>query len=110
MKRKGIVFSGDGKGKTSAAIGIAVRMVAQKKKVAYCTFFKQKSCSELKVLKKLTDCKVFTFCEKYPSFSAGLTKKKFKDLFKKEWSKFLAKFYSFEKYHLLVIDELLMSL
>ncbi len=34
-----IVFSGNGKGKTTAAIGSVIRTIGWKKKVVYCTFF-----------------------------------------------------------------------
>lgn len=104
-----IVFSGNGKGKTSAAIGTVIRMVGWGKKVAYFTFFKKKSCTELKVLKKLKGCRVFTFCEKYPSFSKDLTGKEFKDFFRSEWKKFLAKFNSLKEFHLVVVDEILIA-
>lgn len=49
------VFTGDGKGKTSAALGTVMRAVGSGMKVAWVSWYKQKSwkLSELKPLKKL---------------------------------------------------------
>jgi cob(I)alamin adenosyltransferase len=56
MKRGFVyVFTGEGKGKTSAAIGVAVRAVGAGMKVGWVAFYKQASwkLSEVGVLKKL---------------------------------------------------------
>lgn len=112
MCEKGIViaFSGNGKGKTSAAIGSAIRMIGWKKKVVYCSFFKKKSSVELKVLKKFNNCEVLAFCEEYPSFSTNLSKKEFISFFKSEWNKFLKKIHSLKNCDLVVIDEILIAI
>ncbi|MCX7704787.1 MAG: cob(I)yrinic acid a,c-diamide adenosyltransferase [bacterium] len=111
MERTGvfIVFTGDGKGKTSAALGSVIRMIGWEKNVVYCTFFKKKSSIELKVLKKLKGCKVLTFCEKHPSFFPDISEKDFKNFFRSEWNRFLKKFFSLKKCHLVVLDEILIG-
>lgn len=47
------VFTGDGKGKTTAAVGQAIRFVGAGKKVVFCQFFKRGNSSEIRVLKNL---------------------------------------------------------
>ena len=50
------VYTGDGKGKTTAAIGLAIRATGQGLKVAFIQFIKGTSCGEL------------LFMSKYPAF------------------------------------------
>ena len=56
MKRKGLVylFSGDGKGKTSAALGVALRMLLTGKMVVWISWFKSEewTISEKSLVKK----------------------------------------------------------
>ena len=44
------IYCGDGKGKTTAAVGLAVRAAGAGKKVVFTQFFKDGSSSEIKVL------------------------------------------------------------
>lgn len=54
--REGYVhlYIGDGKGKTTAAVGLAVRALGAGLKVAFLQFFKPDTSSEVKILKKFT--------------------------------------------------------
>jgi cob(I)alamin adenosyltransferase len=72
MKEKGLiqVYTGDGKGKTTAAIGQAVRAVGHGLKVGFAFFFKDPEAfgyGEYKSLKKL-GIKTFIFTKKHPHF------------------------------------------
>lgn len=55
MENKGLIhiYTGDGKGKTTAAVGLAVRASGAKKKVLFCQFLKGRDTSELAPLKTL---------------------------------------------------------
>jgi len=55
------VYTGDGKGKTTAALGLALRASGAGLKVYICQFLKGKSCSELVALKKFKNVKVEQF-------------------------------------------------
>ncbi|MCM8800837.1 MAG: cob(I)yrinic acid a,c-diamide adenosyltransferase [Candidatus Omnitrophica bacterium] len=70
------VYTGNGKGKTSAAIGIAIRAVGAGLKVYIAQFCKKGLYSELKALKKLKGIKIEQFGR------SGFIKKKPK---KKDW-------------------------
>ena len=52
------VYHGDGKGKTTAAIGLAVRFSGAGKKVLFCQFMKGNISSEIGVLQKLENLEV----------------------------------------------------
>lgn len=47
------LYSGDGKGKSTAAIGLAVRAVGHGKKILFCQFLKGAATGELEPLKRL---------------------------------------------------------
>jgi cob(I)alamin adenosyltransferase len=55
------VYTGNGKGKTTAAIGLAIRAAGAGKKVFIGQFIKGKSYSELKTLKRIKNIKVEQF-------------------------------------------------
>lgn len=52
------IYCGDGKGKTTAAIGLAVRTAGTGKKVVFTQFFKDGSSSEIKVLQGVVNFQV----------------------------------------------------
>ncbi len=47
------IYTGNGKGKTTAAIGLAIRAVGAGKKVYFCQFIKGKTYSELTTLRRI---------------------------------------------------------
>ena len=47
------IYCGDGKGKTTAAVGLAVRAAGAGKKVLFAQFFKDGTSSEISVLESL---------------------------------------------------------
>ncbi len=56
------IYTGDGKGKTTASIGLVIRAIANDKKVVFTQFLKSDTSSELKVLKTLENIE-FVFCK-----------------------------------------------
>lgn len=52
------IYCGDGKGKTTAAIGLAVRAAGAGKKVVFTQFFKDGSSSEIKVLQGVENIQI----------------------------------------------------
>ncbi len=55
------IYTGDGKGKTTAAIGLTIRALSNDMRVVFCQFMKGDSSSELKILKTLDNID-FVFC------------------------------------------------
>lgn len=113
MKRKGLiqVYTGEGKGKTTACVGLACRAQGQGLKVCYTYFHKDPDkfgYGELKSLKKL-GVKVFGFAKKHPHFYRNTDS----NVTRKECLKgleFIKSVFQKNKYNLLVLDEILISL
>ncbi len=55
------IYTGDGKGKTTASLGLAIRAAGAGKKVFIGQFLKGFNCSELKALKKFNNIKLKQF-------------------------------------------------
>jgi len=113
VKHRGIIliFTGNGKGKTTAAVGCSARMLGWRKRVVYCTFFKNSLSGEIKILKKMDGCKLYMFCCKYPTFSGkNINMKEFEKFFNVEWNNFLKQFRKIKSCDLLVMDEILIAI
>lgn len=107
--RRGLVqvYTGEGKGKTTASLGLACRARGYKKNVAYVYFHKNplKHCyGEYNSLKKL-DIDVFIAAKDHPSMTKEMTKSKARrDCLK--GLEIVKKIYREDKYDLLVLDEI----
>lgn len=66
------IYCGDGKGKSTAAMGLALRAVGSGGKVLVAQFLKDGTSSELKILRKLSGVQVLT-CEKKFGFFWNMT-------------------------------------
>ncbi len=53
------IYCGDGKGKTTASVGLAIRAVGSGKKVVFLQFLKNGASSEMKILKNLNQTETF---------------------------------------------------
>ncbi len=108
------VYTGNGKGKTTAAWGQAIRASGQGLKVAIIQFFKGekprgglapfrgKGSGEAKMAKKL-NLRVYSFCPVHPSFGGE------KEELKKECKKAIAfakRLVMSKKYDLIILDEI----
>ncbi len=58
------LYCGDGKGKSTAAVGLSVRAAGAGRKVVFCQFFKDGTSSELRILRTLPEAEVLV-CEKH---------------------------------------------
>lgn len=113
MLKKGLIqiYTGDGKGKTTAAIGQAIRAFGSGLEVCYVSFFKNDKrwkCGELSVLKRLA-IDVFSFAEKHPHFDKGVN---FEQASKecKKGTDFIRDILKQKKYDVLILDEILVAL
>lgn len=100
------IYCGDGKGKTSSAVGLAVRAAGCKKKVLFARFLKNENSGELNILDSISDIEVLHL-EKSYGFYKTLTekeKKEVKKLYEALWNEVLRKVSS-GSYDVLVMDE-----
>ena len=113
MQRKGLIqiYTGEGKGKTTAAIGLACRACGHNLTVCYISFYKEPKrfrCGEHRVLKRL-GVKIYAFAVKHPHFYKNISKEEVR----KECLKgleFIKSIYSENKYGILILDEILIAL
>ncbi|MDD5687603.1 MAG: cob(I)yrinic acid a,c-diamide adenosyltransferase [Elusimicrobia bacterium] len=100
------VYTGNGKGKTTAAIGLSIRTLGHGMKVCIIQFFKDKNFyGEQNVLSKLKKINFYSFAQKHPCFYKNI---KIKDI-KNECSEItglIEKIFKENKYDLLILDEL----
>lgn len=110
---KGLVhiYTGDGKGKTTASVGLAVRALGHGWKVVYASFFKRTdTCgyNEVRVLKEL-GATVFSFSEGMPMANKHISHEEYHSAVENGLSE-LKKYISGNKIDLLVLDEILIAI
>jgi cob(I)alamin adenosyltransferase len=113
MEQKGLihVYTGDGKGKTTSALGLAMRARGHGLKVCYIYFHKDPKrwgYGEHKILKKI-GVDTFCFAQGHPHFC----KKTQRDKIRKECLrglKFIESLYRKKRYDMLILDEINISL
>lgn len=79
------IYCGDGKGKTTASIGLGVRAAGYGMKVVFTQFMKNNSSNELKILEKIDNIHML-FCDKEFGFVWNMTEQEKEDA-KKEYTK-----------------------
>ena len=98
------VYTGDGKGKTTAALGLALRALGQGKKVCLIQFMKKGDFGEIKALKKFKNITVKQFGQR--SF-ANIKKPEGKDMAAaREALVFAALVLKENKFNLVILDEI----
>ena len=108
------IYTGTGKGKTTAAIGLAARALGGELKVCYCSFHKHPQkygYTEMESLKKL-GAHVINFAKHHPHMDENVTDETI-DAIKKEVSKAidnLTTLLSKEQFDLLIMDEIFISI
>jgi len=117
MDNKGLVhiYAGEGKGKTTASFGLALRAYGQGKKVIVYQFLKSKdiSCGEIKAIKKLNQkLDVIRFNQIHPCFKQGLKGRRLEEYIDKLKKQINEDFNAIKEnikktnYDLVILDEL----
>ena len=105
------IYCGDGKGKTTAAVGLALRCAGSGRQVIFSQFLKDGSSSEVKELLKIPQIRVMV-CQRAFGFTFRMTpeeKQEAGTAYQKLWEEVLDAA-CLEKADLLVLDELLPAL
>lgn len=105
------IYYGDGKGKTTAAFGLALRSVGANKKVAIVQFLKKGDSSEIKAIKKYKlPIDIFAFgVGFYRILGDKHSEKEHQKSIDKTWAK-AKKIISNKKYDLIILDEINMAI
>ena len=110
MEKKSLVhiYCGDGKGKTTAATGLAVRMAGYGKKVLFARFLKNENSGELKILDRIPEIEVMHLSRSFGFYNKlnEQEKEEWKQTYKELWNKIKEKVKN-GSYDLLVMDEFL---
>jgi cob(I)alamin adenosyltransferase len=104
------VYTGDGKGKTTAAIGLACRAIGHNLKVCFIYFHKNPErwgYGEFKILEKI-GVDIFGFAKEHPHFDKVEKEKLREECLK--GIEFIKKIYKEKKYDVIICDEILISL
>ncbi len=100
------IYCGEGKGKTTASVGLAVRAAGAGKKVVFSQFFKDGSSSEIKVLRSVENIRT-AHCDTVRGFWRKMDDVR-KEQARKDYTEFLAELFSeAETADLLVLDEII---
>ncbi len=113
MNNKGLIqiYTGDGKGKTTAAVGLSIRAISHGLKVCYIFFHKDPDkwgYGELKILKKL-GIDVFGFAKKHPHFFENVNDEEMRQECL-EALNFIRNINQQNEYDILILDEINISL
>ncbi len=100
------VYTGDGKGKTTAALGLALRAIGATYKVYLIQFLKAQNYSELKSLKKLSGITIKRFGQKTFIQQKGQKPDKISAQQALGWAK---KILSAAKFDLVILDEIFLA-
>ena len=106
--KKGLVqvYTGNGKGKTTAAIGQAIRALGRGYQVCFIQFFKRPVSGEVKILKSFPNLKLLHPLPFYPTKkNQYFLKKKIKDILPE-----VSKIIKSENYDLVILDEINIAL
>ena len=100
------IYCGDGKGKTSAAIGLAVRAAGCGRRVLFARFLKNENSGELKILDSIPEIEVLHLEKSYGFFKtlSGEEREEAQRMYARLWAEILERTQR-EEFGLLVIDE-----
>ena len=99
------LYCGDGKGKTTASVGLAVRAAGAGKKVLFTQFYKDGSSSEISVLRNIPNITV-DVCTTHYGFFKRMTEEE-KESARKDYTALLERVMAeAENHDLLILDEI----
>lgn len=112
MKERGLIhiYTGDGKGKTTAAIGLATRAAVGGLKVCYASFHKRPELygyTEMESLRKL-EVRVLNYAKGHPHLDASIDETVIAGEVRQGLNE-LARLIAEEAFHLLIMDEIIIS-
>lgn len=99
------IYCGDGKGKTTASIGLAVRMAGYKKKVLFMQFMKGSYTGELKLLTAAKNVTVMR-CDKNYGFFKSMDDADKENIIKCHDENLKYVLWNIDKFDMIVLDEI----
>lgn len=102
------IYCGDGKGKTTASVGLAVRMAGYKKKVLFMQFLKGSYTGELEILEKNENITVMR-CDRNYGFLPNMTEADKQDIVNCHNENLRFVLDNMARYDMIVLDEIIAS-
>jgi len=105
------VYTGDGKGKTTAAAGLALRAAGAGLKVGFFQFFKKPVSGELSMLKSIRNIHVYSLAPMHPGFQyfSAEDLKRYRENFQRLWETKVADIIRKNRYDVIILDEILIA-
>lgn len=105
------VYTGDGKGKTTAAVGLALRAAGAGLKVGFFQFFKKPVSGELAVLKNIKNIHIYNLAPLHPGFQyfSAEDLKRYKENFQRLWETKVVSIIRKNCYDVIILDEILIA-
>lgn len=110
MKNLIHIYTGDGKGKTTAAVGLSIRFAGNDGNVLFTQFLKDEESSELGVLQKIEGIEV-DICSEFFGFYWKMndeTKKRAREVYSQHLRRIVQRVLR-EEYQMLVLDEIVVA-
>lgn len=111
---KGLVqiYTGEGKGKTTAAVGLALRAAGAGLRVGFFQFFKKVDVGEVKILKMVKNIDVYNFAPFHPAFQYMSEKElsRYRENFRKIWQRDVISTIKKKHYDVIILDEILIAI
>ncbi len=106
------VYTGDGKGKTTAAVGLAVRAAGAGLKVGFFQFFKKPFSGELAVMNRTRNIHTYNLAPMHPRFQYFSREdlKKYREQFERTWKTGVVSRIRQNHYDVIILDEILIGI
>jgi len=106
------VYTGEGKGKTTAAVGLAIRAAGAGLKVGFFQFFKKPISWEVEIIKNIRSIDVYILVPLHPAFQymSGEELKRYRDNFKRIWTRDVMSNIKKKHYDVVILDEILIAI
>lgn len=99
------IYCGDGKGKTSAATGLALRMAGYGKKILFIQFLKGSYTGELEIFKEIKNIKIMR-CDREYGFTEEMTDKDKSEIIKCHNQNLMYALENMNAFDMIVLDEI----
>ncbi|MBN1445334.1 MAG: cob(I)yrinic acid a,c-diamide adenosyltransferase [Candidatus Omnitrophica bacterium] len=106
------VYTGEGKGKTTAAAGLALRAAGAGLKVGFFQFFKKPFSGEIAIMKHVKNIRVHSLAPMHPGFRyfSREDMEKYRKNFQRLWTAGVADEIKRNRYDVIVLDEILIGI
>ncbi len=106
------VYTGEGKGKTTAALGLAVRAAGAGLRVGFFQFFKKPSSGEVEIMKNIKNIDIYNPAPFHPAFQYMSEEelKRYRENFRRIWVRDVLNNIKKKHYDVIILDEVLIAI